>query len=134
PNPSELLSSTRANDILATLQEQADTVLVDCPPVLPVTDSAVLSSRMDGTLLVVTAGSSTRKQVGRAVEILRQVNAPLVGTVLNDAPPEPSYGYPYYYQPREGAPSDVLRPAGEASTQPNGQPTTARRATDAPSR
>jgi tyrosine-protein kinase len=129
PNPSELLSSARASDILLSLQEQADTILVDCPPVLPVTDSAVLASRVDGTLLVATAGTSTRKQVARAVEMLRQVNAPLVGTVLNDAPAEPSYGYPYYYHSRDGAPTDGPRTAGAApaeSVPPDGQPTAAR--------
>ncbi len=95
PNPSELLSSGRATEVLAGLKGYADTVLVDCPPVLPVTDAAALSARVDGTLLVASVGSTTTKQLGRAVEVLRQVGAPLVGAVLNNAPAETGYGYAY---------------------------------------
>lgn len=101
PNPSELLSSTRASEVLNGLQASADTVLVDCPPVLPVTDAAVLSGKVDGTLLVVTAGDTTRKQMARTVELLRQVNAPLVGAVLNNAPAEGAYTYLYRYYEQE---------------------------------
>ncbi len=101
PNPSELLSSARATEVLRGLQSFADTVLVDCPPVLPVTDAAVLSGKVDGTLLIVTAGDTTRKQVGRTVELLRQVNAPLVGAVLNNAPSEGPYTYLYRYYEQE---------------------------------
>lgn len=105
PNPSELLSSARATEVLNGLQASADTVLVDCPPVLPVTDAAVLSGKVDGTLLVVTAGDTTRKQVARTVEILRQVNAPLVGAVLNNAPSEGAYNYLYRYYEQESLPA-----------------------------
>lgn len=97
PNPSELLSSARASEVLAGLEGYADTVLIDCPPVLPVTDAAVLSARVDGTLLVVSAGSTTSKQLVRAVEVLRQVSAPLVGAVVNSATAETAYGYTYGY-------------------------------------
>ncbi len=97
PNPSELLSSRRAGEVIAALEAQCDAVLIDCPPVLPVTDAAVLSARVDGVLLVATAGSTTGKQLARAVELLRQVDAPLVGVVLNSAPPEEAYGYKYGY-------------------------------------
>lgn len=96
PNPSELLSSVRASETLSGLRAVADTVLIDCPPVLPVTDAAVISTKVDGTLLVVTAGSSTRKQVVRTVELLRQVGAPLVGCVLNNTPSEGGYSYVYH--------------------------------------
>jgi len=96
PNPAELLSSTRVAETLSGLARFADTVLIDCPPMLPVTDAAIISARVDGTLLVVTAGTTTRKQVVRAVELLHQVGAPLVGSVLNNAPTEGAYGYVYY--------------------------------------
>jgi capsular exopolysaccharide synthesis family protein len=83
PNPSELLASNRTVEMLVTLQTLADIVLLDCPPVLPVTDAAVLSSRVDATLLVATAGKTTKGELTRAVELLHHVNAPIVGTVLN---------------------------------------------------
>ncbi|MDQ4068158.1 MAG: polysaccharide biosynthesis tyrosine autokinase [Actinomycetota bacterium] len=100
PNPSELLSSVRTEQVLKALQSQA-VVLIDCPPVLPVTDASVLSSKVDGTLLVATVGATTGKAFGRAVELLRQVGAPLVGTVLNGVPVEGAYGYAYQYYSRE---------------------------------
>lgn len=95
PNPSELLSSNRAAQILAALQKEASVVLVDCPPVLPVTDAAVLSSRVDATILVATVGTSGRKEMMRSVELLRQVSAPLVGLVLNGTSAEGGYGNVY---------------------------------------
>jgi len=97
PNPSELLSSRRTAEIFTALQNECDLVLIDCPPVLPVTDAAVLSSRVDATLLVATAGSTTRKEFGRAIELLHQVDAPLIGTVLNGVGAEAGYGYGYGY-------------------------------------
>jgi len=98
PNPSELLSSTRTGEVLRNLQTEADVVLVDSPPVLPVTDSAVLSAQVDATLLVTRAGLTTRRQLNRAVEVLEQVASPLVGTVLNGATADDGYyGYGYNY-------------------------------------
>lgn len=95
PNPSELLSSRRTVEVFGSLQAEYDIVLVDAPPVLPVTDALVLSGRVDATLLVAVAGATTRKEAGRAVELLRQVDAPLVGAVLNGVDSEGSYGYSY---------------------------------------
>ena len=77
----------------------ADIVILDCPPVLPVTDALVLSGRVDATLVVSAAGNTTRKDFGRAIELLRQVDAPIIGTVLNGASESGAYGYKYgYYQ------------------------------------
>jgi polysaccharide biosynthesis transport protein len=92
PNPAELLSSSRTADLLRNLASQSDVVLVDCPPVLPVTDSIVLSQRVDATVLVVSARTTTRKAAHRAAEMLQQVNAPLVGAVLNGVTEETGYG------------------------------------------
>ena len=110
PNPSELLSSKRTVEVLGSLQAEYDIVLIDAPPVLPVTDALVLSGRVDATLLVAVAGATTRKEAARAVELLRQVDAPLVGAVLNGVDPEGSYGYSYQsyrYEPstRKDSPS-----------------------------
>ena len=98
PNPSELLASPRTDKVLAAMRSGADFVLLDCPPVLPVTDAAVLGAKVDGTLLVVTAESTTRKQFSHAVGTLRQVGAPIAGLVLNGVSTEGRYGYGQYYQ------------------------------------
>jgi len=95
PNPSELLSSRRTRDVLTSLQAEADVVLVDVPPVLPVTDALVLSGRVDATVLVCVSGATTIKDASRAVELLTQVDAPLIGTVLNGVVGEADYGYNY---------------------------------------
>ncbi len=92
PNPAELLSSSRTADLIRNLAAQADVVLIDCPPVLPVTDSIVLSQRVDATVLVVSAGATSRKAAHRAAEMLHQVNAPLIGAVLNGVTEEGGYG------------------------------------------
>ncbi len=92
PNPAELLSSGRTVELLRNLASQADIVLIDSPPVLPVTDSLVLSQRVDATVLVSAAGTTTRKAVHRAAEMLQQVSAPLVGAVLNGVTEDSGYG------------------------------------------
>jgi capsular exopolysaccharide synthesis family protein len=92
PNPAELLSSSRTADLLRTLASQADIVLIDSPPVLPVTDSLILSQRVDATVMVGSAGTTTRKAAARAAEMLHQVSAPLVGAVLNGVTEESGYG------------------------------------------
>lgn len=104
PNPSELLSGRRTVEVLTALQAESDVVLVDCPPTLPVTDSAVISSRVDGTLVVATAGVTTRKELHRALEMLQQVEAPIVGIVLNGVAEESAYGYTsrYSYETESG--------------------------------
>ncbi|CAN5167681.1 hypothetical protein BH18ACT4_BH18ACT4_10620 [soil metagenome] len=97
PNPSELLSSERAARILRAIAAQVDTLLIDSPPVLPVTDALILSARADAVLVVAGAHSTTHKAMRRAGEMLRQVGAPLIGTVLNSASAEDAYGYGYGY-------------------------------------
>jgi len=119
PNPSELLSSKRTVEVLTSLQTEADLVLIDCPPVLPITDALVLSGRVDATLLVCVAGATARKEAARAVELLRQVDAPLVGAVLNGVTEEGTYGYGYQYY-REERPAGRRRAADEQVSGSNG--------------
>ena len=95
PNPSEMLGSERMAELLRSLAEHADVVLIDCPPVLPVTDARVLSHRIDATLVVVSAGSTKQAQLRRAVELLGQVEAPLLGIVINGVSDASAYGYGY---------------------------------------
>ncbi len=99
PNPSELLSGERARRLIDVLGQTYDVVVIDCPPVLPVTDSLVLARMADTTLLVTSAGRTSKRSLARAVELLRQVDAPLVGTVLNSLSPDDSFsGEPYRYE------------------------------------
>ena len=131
PNPSELLASPRAEELLDLLKTKVDVVLVDSPPVLPVTDGMVLARMVDATILVATANMTTRKEVHRSVELLHQVDAPLVGAVLNGADPGSMDGYGsrygdgYKYRPtaerggRGGAaPPPATRPNGTKGTPP----------------
>jgi succinoglycan biosynthesis transport protein ExoP len=96
PNPSELLSGPRAQAIFDQLADRADIVLIDSPPVLPVTDAVVLASQVDGVLLVTTAGESSRRDVSRTLEALSRVQAPIIGVALNRASESDSYAYYRY--------------------------------------
>lgn len=97
PNPADVLSLQRTEEVLESLHGSGRIVLLDCPPVLLFTDANVLASYSDATLLVAAAGISQRKQIHRAVELLRLVEAPLTGTVFNRVAPEQAYGYGYGY-------------------------------------
>ncbi len=100
PNPSELLGSRNMGDVLGELSRRFDIVLIDAPPVLPVTDAAVLAAQVDGTLLVVRSGKTRREQLTRASDVLRTVDARILGAVLNMIPAREldamTYGYPSY--------------------------------------
>ena len=96
PNPSELLRTGRFAEAVERLLVQHNLILVDSPPVLPVTDALLLSRVTDATVFVASSGSSGKRRVRRAIQSLRQVNAPLVGTVLNRAPLDVAYGYVDY--------------------------------------
>ncbi len=102
-NPSELLLSDRAANVITALQSQCDLLLIDCPPVLPVTDAVAMSQRVQGTIVVVAAGETSRRELRRTIEVLRQVNAPLLGTVVNGISRSDSgYGYGLGYGDRYG--------------------------------
>jgi receptor protein-tyrosine kinase len=99
PNPAELLDSSRTRELLALISSEYDSVIIDAPPVLPVTDAQILAGVADGVLLVVAYRESSRRGVARTIELLGQVDAPLVGTVLNLVPSKEGYaGQPYRYE------------------------------------
>lgn len=98
PNPSELLSSRRAADLFSAISADADIVLIDSPPVLPVTDALVLFRHVDATLLVFAAGKTTRKEAEAALAKVRQVDGPVVGAVLNGVKAQDVYRYRYSYR------------------------------------
>lgn len=103
PNPSELLGSANMEQLVADLSERYDYVLIDAPPLLPVTDAAVLSTLVDGALVVVGAGVAQREHVRRALESLEAVNGSVLGLILNRVKVKDlgsGYGtYEYDYRP-----------------------------------
>lgn len=118
PNPSELLASQRAADVFAALSIDADIVLIDSPPVLPVTDALVLFRHVDATLMVFAAGSTTRKEAAAALGKVQQVNGPLIGAVLNGVKEEGGYGYAYRYQAEAGPDKAATATNGSSTNGP----------------
>ena len=99
PNPSELLSSQNMVDIFNELKQHFDYVLVDTPPIMPVTDAAVVSGKVDGTIMVIASGTVSPAIAVEAKTRLEQAGAHLLGVVLNkvDVSGNSHYGYGYYY-------------------------------------
>jgi len=97
PNPAELLASDKMRELLTQLESLCDLLIFDAPPVLPVTDASIISKLVDATIVIVMANSTTKGQLSRSLEILEQVEAPVIGTVLNAAVPGAEYGYSYSY-------------------------------------
>jgi non-specific protein-tyrosine kinase len=96
-NPVELLLSKRASKVMFELEGEFETVLVDSPPVLAVTDAVLLAAWVDATLLVARARRTGRRAVDEALERLGQVNARIAGMILNGAAVNDAYGYGYGY-------------------------------------
>ena len=98
PNPSELLGSNKMKEILKELQEQADFVIFDSPPVIAVTDALVLATQVDGVVLVLDFGEVPREAAKQTKALLEKIKANILGVVLNkiDMEKEGQY-YPYYY-------------------------------------
>jgi polysaccharide biosynthesis transport protein len=84
PNPAELLGSVRMREAIAALREQFDFVIVDSPPVIPVTDGVVLSRDADGVVLVVKGQDTPREMVRRARDSLQLASAHILGVVINN--------------------------------------------------
>ena len=102
PNPADLLGSEEGGKVFQALANDFDVVLIDGPPVLPVTDSLILSGYADAVVMVVAAGESTAPQIERASDALRQADARPVGLVLNKSVRRwgnaSEYGYRYGYK------------------------------------
>ncbi len=88
-NSSELILSERAAEVITVLQTQCDFVVIDSPPVLADPDAVALAGRVQGTLVVVNAASTASSELVRAVAVLRQAGAPLLGVVVNARSPAP---------------------------------------------
>jgi succinoglycan biosynthesis transport protein ExoP len=96
PNPSELLGSSAMIETLRELESRFDVVIIDSPPLLPVTDAAVLSSIAGGTVVVVGAGLVDRDHLARSLQSLDAVNGRVLGLVLNLLPTKGGDAYYYY--------------------------------------
>ncbi|MFI7589607.1 polysaccharide biosynthesis tyrosine autokinase [Spongisporangium articulatum] len=108
PNPSELLDSAQMRKIVTVLSDKFEYVVIDAPPVLPVTDGALLAAMADGALIVTRHGKTTRDNLQRTLQALHIVNAKVLGTVINFAPMKrgsgyEGYGYGYGYTSQEQA-------------------------------
>jgi capsular exopolysaccharide synthesis family protein len=138
PNPSELVGGEVMVQLLETLRDRFDMIIINTPPLLPVTDAAVLSAHADGVLVVLRAGKTTRQQLTLAMRSLQAVGAPILGTVLNMAPGHRGSRYTAYWHSgsqanrswpegdaasgrpdRESEPVEVV---GDAETRDNGSP------------
>lgn len=105
PNPSELLNSNAMRNFVAKAKEEYDIVLLDSPPVGSVTDASIISTYVDGTILVVKSGKVEVDAVKRAKETLDRVNANIIGVVLNNLDKKAlgnKYYYSYYYSEDDG--------------------------------
>lgn len=104
PNPSELLASDRMADMVRELTASYDVVLFDTPPLLPVTDAAVLGAVTNGAIIVARARKTRREQLRHAADLLRGAGTPVLGLVVNGMPVKggryAKYSYRYSYEPQ----------------------------------
>jgi polysaccharide biosynthesis transport protein len=119
PNPAELVGSDVFADLIGELRKQYDRIIIDSPPLMAVTDSLVLSRLTDGMVLVIKVGTTAREVIGHAVRQLNDMNAKVLGAVLNDIPFTKDhyyyYQYHYYYygeeQEGEGSKMNKKKPS-----------------------
>jgi len=100
PNPAELLDSPTFEKLITMLREEFDFILIDSPPLLPVTDGGLIAQQADGVLLVIKAGSTKIDQFRGGRDLLTKVNVPVFGVLLNMIPLDrngEAYGYRYGY-------------------------------------
>jgi succinoglycan biosynthesis transport protein ExoP len=121
PNPADLLSSHRLADAIAELRTKFKFVVIDSPPVMAATDAVILSVQVDGVLLVVRSGETSKVAFARSCELLASVKCCLVGVVLNGVNAKaPDYYCSYRYYPYSYGygPQEALEPTGEDSSAP----------------
>lgn len=98
PNPSELLGSRQMDSLIETLKEKFDYIIFDTPPTISVTDAVVLSTKLDGVLIVVEVNKTNKLALSHTKESFERVKARLLGVVLNKVPISYlPYGHPYYH-------------------------------------
>ncbi len=124
PNPSELLGSDTMIELLAELRKSFDMIIIDTPPLLPVTDAAVASRLADGAVVIVRYGKTTRNQVNTSVRSLQAVDARVLGFVLTMAPAKgaeaySAYGYYAGVEARAGAGAQAQAGHGRHGERPD---------------
>lgn len=97
PNPAELVGSQRMKRLIQEVSEQFDIVLIDTPPIIAVTDAAILAQEVDGVILVLASAEVNKDYAQRAKDQLDKVGAKILGAVLNKADLKTSEYYYYYY-------------------------------------
>lgn len=97
PNPAELLESRKMKDLIDSLRRDYDIIVIDAPPVLPVTDALLLGPNADGVILIYQLGHLPRRALIRAKKLLDGLHITVVGIVLNDVRPEFHGVTPVYY-------------------------------------
>ena len=96
PNPSELLGSKKFQKFMEEMKGMYDTIILDSPPLLAVTDAQVLTTISDGTIIVAQHGVTKKEEILQAKDLLEKVKGNILGVVLSQIPPEDN-GYYYYY-------------------------------------
>ncbi len=130
PNPSELLGSEKMMEVLRQVGEQVDIIIIDTPPVMAVTDAAVLAPKVDGVLVVIRPGVTKLAHTKQTVEQLRRSGAYLMGIVLNDIEFRRSRYYYYYkgYYTYDsyyyGEPGEKKKKKKKSRSVPQGEPAT----------
>ncbi len=126
PNPNELLGSAKMQEIIESLKQWGDWVIIDTPPVLAVADPVSVSRWVDGVVIVSKAGESTREAAQKSVELLGKVKARIIGVVvwgLDESKNRAGYGYGYYtggyyyHQSEYGASRPAKELSGGAQTE-----------------
>lgn len=97
PNPSELLGSVRMNQVVEEAKNLYDIVIFDMPPIVAVTDAQIMASKADGTVMVIRENVSRKESLLKARDLLRMVQARVLGVVYNGAQHSKDQGYYYYY-------------------------------------
>jgi len=104
PNPAELLSSKKFEELIEILRKQFEYIIIDCPPLLPVTDAAIVSAKADGCVLVVHAGVTKKPHFIGSRDAVKAVGSAILGVIINKIPESSleyeygyRYGYPRYY-------------------------------------
>lgn len=117
PNPSELLGSEKMKQLITQLEHAFDAVIIDAPPLLPVTDAAVLAQQVGGVVLVVGAQKVRTPDLEKSLASLEMVNADILGVVLNRLPSKGPDAYAYSYYSYES--KNVEQPAFDSANSKN---------------
>lgn len=117
PNPSELLGSNEMRDVIARLEQSFDTVIIDAPPLLPVTDAAVLSQHVGGVVIVVGTQKIKQQDLHKSLSALKMVGSNVLGVVLNRLPVKGPDAYTYsYYSHDDSVSSNKRKPSNSTAS------------------